>query len=1073
MQRKFLALSLICIFWAVPAVSVQLVDKSDFINMSVNRLQLSSKVDVGKNLWPLKSSAVQYERLIGRTAPDSLHAIVLLCDFQDYKFYGWWDEMDQSIAPTHPGDWYFSSHDSLYFDHLLADVATYFDEVSGANFTLDYDICGTVANLPENMEWYGNHPEEGEQRFLLAQDAVEALDEFIDFSLYDTVFLIHAGAGEETDVNGDSPRQIYSSYLGENDFVEAFNDSTIAYPGIETNDDAIVDKVLVLPEYEFQDFEHPYGGAMGSLGVYCFEVGQRLGMLPLFDPTPGGRPDSAGIGNFGLMGYGLFLGGGLIPSHPCAYNKVLMGWLEPYSVYPDEVEELFTLFPAEHPRDNSCAKIEISSSEYFLLEYRLQDPDGNGIFSFEGDLNGNNIPDFYDASEPEGKPIFGYSVFNPIEDTIETLNGAEFDFFMSDNDGRPEGVKGAGSGVFVWHIDEWVINNTIMFGSSEYNGDPNRKAVDLEEADGIQDMDGMQGLYVLGGDYDSYRLEDNSAFTPESLPNTSTAGGIRTGIVIDDFSEVVIDTFFINESDTIDYIDYQQSMTFNCFLQQSNLPVELISDIRLPDGVDISGCHLLAIDMDGDNNSEIIVSSENSVYVYNADGTEFFSRSIDDIDGEKVILSGSPVAGDLDGDGYPEIILASNFGLFVVYRDSSYELKHEMDDCPLPPVLIDDDAIIFVEYLELAEEFQLKALAGDGSDYWPATILPDSVSAVPPVLWNDFIVVPIDSSEAGSSLFLYNGSESHTIELPAQVSGYQMYCDISRLYVPIIGGNLATIFADNLSEVVQWTNRAEVSSAIAPGLFFNSDNSFSATGKSGHYRTGWPSRPVESVTAPRPESSPSPLVFADLNGDEFALFTSSDGRLYLYNSYGNLVEGWPLAGIGTPSGTGVLANLDSDSNLELVVASTTSRISGSMDDSYIRNPVSRIAIYRISGTDDFHSRWSMSGGSPSRTGYNIGAEEPGSGVINQNSVICYPSPLTTGKLFVRAEAKGKCSLNAVLYNLEGEEVARSNVVNVFGAEPIEVELVVDHIASGLYVCKIIVDDGIDNEIIIRPVAVAR
>jgi len=1037
-----------------PVVSAQVVSPDDLLNKSVDRVELSTKVDIGKKLWQGNHSVVQQKRLNGRSAPDSLHAIILMCDFQDYKFYGQWDEMDPDLLLNPYGDFYYTAHDSLYYGNQFANVATYFDEVSGNQFTLDYDVCGTVANLPYDMEWYGNHPDDGEQRFLLVQHTVELLDQYVDFSNYDTVVLVHADAGEETDVNGDSPGQIHSSYLGEADFEEAYDDTILIQPWIETADGVVVNKALVLPEYEFQDFNHPYGGPTGSLGVYCFVFGQRLGMLPLFDPTPGGSPDSAGIGNYGLMGYGLFLGGGLIPSHPCAYNKVLMGWLEPYSVLPNQVEELFCLFPAEHPGVNTCARVEISSSEYFLLEYRLQDPDDNGIFSFGDDKNSNGIPDFYDVSEPGGIPTWGEHFFDATEDSIETLVGSEFDFFMSDNTGRPEGVKGAGSGIYIWHIDEWVINNTIQSGSSAFNGDAQRKAVDLEEADGIQDMDSMQGIYVLGGDYDSYRQEDYSAFTPETLPNTNTAGGVRTGIVIDDISALA------------------DSMTFNCSIVSTGSPIELVSDIQMP-GIDLSGCHLLAVDLDNNGTLEIVAAASNTIYAFNADGSEYFTVTVDDINDEEVSWSGSPAAGDYNNDGYSEIVLSSNAGLFVFDREGVWTLLYEMDDCPLPPVLTDTGSIIVVEYQELSDEYRLLIVGHDGESLWSLIMPAGVVTEVPPVLWDDYIVLPISDEETGSSVLICRPEENYILDLPAEVSGFHMYCNSEQLFIPLAQGALATVFKDNLQEVVLWDNRVYAASAIAPGLFFTSNDVFASTGQSGHFQAGWPARPKSAITATNSDNSPTPLVCTDPTGNDFVLFTSSDGRLYLYDKYGGLVDGWPLAGAGTPAGSAVLVDIDSDSVLELIVAGATNRLSAAIDDEFDGEPVSRLMFYRITGTDGYSSKWSMSGGCPTRNGFIADTTSTGDGLIELGSVVCYPSPLTSGTLYVRAESLGECDFQAVLYNLEGEEVARSDVRNVIGVEPVEVELVVDHIASGLYVCRVIASSGDDIKVLVKSVAVAR
>ncbi len=98
-------------------------------------------------------------------------------------------------------------------------------------------------------------------------------------------------------------------------------------------------------------------------------------MLSLSDFTPSGNPDSQGIGQFGLMGYGLFAAGGLIPTEPCAFNKMLMGWLDPIEVDPD-FDETVVLWPQGTVGEPTLARVMIGPSEYWLVEYRLQDRTG-------------------------------------------------------------------------------------------------------------------------------------------------------------------------------------------------------------------------------------------------------------------------------------------------------------------------------------------------------------------------------------------------------------------------------------------------------------------------------------------------------------------------------------------------------------------------------------------------------------------------------------------------------------------------------------------------------------------------
>jgi hypothetical protein len=541
----------------------------------------------------------QWQRLDGLKAPASLQAVVIMVDFADSCFYGRQDEFDGPLPTSTQSSFYYAAHDSVYYDHLVRDVADYYDAASGGRFQLHYTVHGRIVGLDEGMAFYGNHPEFGEQPVRLAADAIAALDAEIDFSLYDTVILIHAGAGQETDILNNSPEQIYSTYLGPDAFARAVEDSILAEPYIATADFPEGDgvrHVLILPETQFQDPYDGFSGHFGSLGTYCFVVGLRLGMLSLSDFTPPGAPDSQGVGQFCLMGYGLFAAGGYVPPHPCAFNKQLMGWLDPYLVDPD-LGATWTLHSSaapEHPL--AAARIDLTGSEYYLLEYRLQDPDGNGIFSFAGDLNGNNVPDFYDMSNVAGGGV-PTRFFDPQQDIRERMVGAEWDFFLSDNPARAPGVKGAGSGIYIWHIDEGVIRDVFGLRRNLFNADPRRKAVDLVEADGIQDLDSRQpSPYWLGGDDDSFRGEGNSDFGPDTRPATRTNGGLRTGLVIDQISNVVVDSSHVFHAGTDSAyvgIRYAETMTFRCRREADpDAPVMLHAARDLP-GVDLvpaGGC---------------------------------------------------------------------------------------------------------------------------------------------------------------------------------------------------------------------------------------------------------------------------------------------------------------------------------------------------------------------------------------------------------------------------------------------------------------------------------------------------
>ncbi|MFO7652209.1 MAG: hypothetical protein R6X25_00115, partial [Candidatus Krumholzibacteriia bacterium] len=657
-------------------------------------------------------SALQHLRLAGEKAPASLEAVLVTCDFADSLLVGRHGQVPGDFPAPAQSAFYYAAHDSVYFHHLMADVAAYFGDVSGGRFALNFTVHPRTVNLPEAMGFYGDHAVEGEQHVLLAAAVVDSLDGEIDFSRYDTVILVHAGAGEETDILGNSPEQIFSTYLGPDDFAAAAADSVIEQPYLATDDFPAgrgIEHVMVLPETEFQD-----GVLYGSLGVYCFEVGLRLGMLSLSDFTPPGAPDSQGIGQFGLMGYGLFVAGGYIPAHPIAFNKLLMGWLEPQIADPD-AEPLVTVRPAEQAGgEDPTVRVEINGREYWLAEYRLQDPDGNHDFDFPGDLNGNGIPDYWDADSVfgDGTPS---GFFDPATDIHESLVGAEWDFFMSENVARdPHDIteRGSGSGLYIWHVDEGVIADVFSSRRNLFNADPRRKSVDLEEADGIQDLDSRNpSPYMFGGDDDSFRGEGQDRFGPYTRPDTRSAGGAWTGILFEDISPVVLDSTHAYPDGRVGIL-YADSLTFRLRrLPAAAAAPVMVARRELPAGADLAGSHLLAVDLDGDGSSEIVAAGHvGEVWAFGSDLSEHVDRDGDPATTEPLAVgrdgAGRPVvwnlpaaAGDLDGDGALEIVLTGPDGLYgfdaagdeIADGDldpASFGRLVALEDCRVPAVLI-------------------------------------------------------------------------------------------------------------------------------------------------------------------------------------------------------------------------------------------------------------------------------------------------------------------------------------------------------------------------------------------------
>jgi M6 family metalloprotease-like protein len=110
---------------------------------------------------------------------------------------------------------------------------------------------------------------------------------------------------------------------------------------------------------------------MIHIGVFAHEFGHAFGLPDLYDTVPANGA-SQGIGIWCLMASGSWGGDNNspdLPSHMSAWSKVFLGWLQPELV---TATRTFNLAPVQSGR-TVALKIPISSSQYYLVEYRKKD----------------------------------------------------------------------------------------------------------------------------------------------------------------------------------------------------------------------------------------------------------------------------------------------------------------------------------------------------------------------------------------------------------------------------------------------------------------------------------------------------------------------------------------------------------------------------------------------------------------------------------------------------------------------------------------------------------------------------
>ena len=189
---------------------------------------------------------------------------------------------------------------------------------------------------------------------------------------------------------------------------------------------------------------------------------------------------------------------------------------------------------------------------------------------------------------------------------------------------------------------------------------------------------------------------------------------------------------------------------------------------------------------------------------------------------------------------------------------------------------------------------------------------------------------------------------------------------------------------------------------------------------------------------------------------------------------GESESGWPVGGPAFGAGSPALGRLTGDSLLDLAAIGSFESIRGVGSDStgLELEFVSSVAVWRDIALTG--AVWPMSGGSPWRNGsYDAAAwitlpvAGQGAGLVS-GSHHCYPNPLLSGPLFVRGQVGAPARARAFVYNLQGEEILSTGWQDVAAVEPFAVEVILDGVTTGLYLCRLEVEsDGgaTDNSVV--------
>ena len=276
------------------------------------------------------------------TWPAAVNILFLKVDFPE-------EDTDNTLT-TGNGTWAdpgYAWGDPADTDYWINNAKTvfrdYWTEVSYGNLTVNITVFpaapGAAYRLSNPMAYYGDESNAALQN--LIYDSITKAKEIegtnIDFSLYDAVLIIHAGAGEESDINSDTRNDIWSlSYSS-----SCISQNASGSPCLNV-DGKNITEAIIMPQTDVQD-----GITIDPVGVYVHEFGHWLGLPDLYCTAFICLTD--GAGDWTLMASGIYNADpalclnaadcvyGSSPAHLDAWSKMYLGWVSPQTptTYPD------------------------------------------------------------------------------------------------------------------------------------------------------------------------------------------------------------------------------------------------------------------------------------------------------------------------------------------------------------------------------------------------------------------------------------------------------------------------------------------------------------------------------------------------------------------------------------------------------------------------------------------------------------------------------------------------------------------------------------------------------------------
>jgi len=369
---------------------------------------------------------------------------------------------------------YFNATDFdqlLFGDNPTGSMKDYFNEISYGNFEIDGATEGWYQSSLTMTQAVDN------ARQYVAEIAALADPDF-DYAQYDNDGPDNVPNSGDDDGYVDGIIVVYSGCGAE--WGEGNNNlwphmSSLSSYEYETNDAGANGSNIIVSTYavcpELAGGGDCYTDIIRPMGVYAHEFGHVLGLPDLYD-RDASDGNSEGLGDWCLMASGSWMGwAGDTPAHMSSWCKIQMGWIEP-TVVDNNANNVEIAQLVTSPSTLKIWEDDYNWSRYFLIENRQ-------AVGFDSELNG--------------------------------------------------------PGLLVYHVDENRGYGPNAWSSGSVNDNEQNKLVDLEEADGDNDLDNEVNRGDNGDPFPG--TSGNRTFDDNSNPSAIRNDGSETGISLTNISD--------------------------------------------------------------------------------------------------------------------------------------------------------------------------------------------------------------------------------------------------------------------------------------------------------------------------------------------------------------------------------------------------------------------------------------------------------------------------------------------------------------------------------------------------------